>query len=231
MMDPRTSVIKKRFSNIKRIIAVTGWKGGIGKSVTASVLSLILSKRGKSCGLLDLDFTGASDHIILGAKNIFPKEEKGIVPPEAHGIKFMSISFFSDGKAVPLRGNNITDAIIEMLAITRWGKLDYLIIDMPPGINDTALDVIRLIDKTEILALTIPSIIAKDVLDRSLELYKKMKVPVIGIIKNNLSHSKGNGLHSIPYDDKLEAALGFPDKLLKTKFSRGLEKIISSLLK
>ena len=228
-IDPRTSVIKKRFSNIKRVIAVTGWKGGIGKSVTASVLSLILSKKGKTCGLLDLDFTGASDHIILGAKDVFPEEKNGIVPPEINGIKFMSISFFSDGKAVPLRGNNITDAIIEMLAITRWGKLDYLIIDMPPGINDTALDVVRLIAKTEILALTIPSIIAKDVLDRSLELYKRLKVPIIGIITNNLLHSKGIGAKSIPYDDKLEASLGRPDKLLKTKFSRSLEKIISEL--
>jgi ATP-binding protein involved in chromosome partitioning len=230
-MDPRTSVIKKRLSKIKRVIAVTGWKGGIGKSVTASMLSLILSKQGKSCGLLDLDFTGASDHIILGAKNIFPEEKNGIIPPDVHGIKFMTISFFSEGKAVPLRGNNITDAIIEMLAITQWGKLDYLIIDMPPGINDTALDVIRLIDKTEVLALTIPSIIAKDVLDRSLELYKRLKVSIVGVIENNLLHSKKTGLNSIPYDDKLEASLGCPNKLLKTKFARSLEKIINGLLK
>ncbi|MBU2530680.1 MAG: Mrp/NBP35 family ATP-binding protein [Elusimicrobia bacterium] len=230
-MDPRTSVIKKRFSKVKRVIAVTGWKGGIGKSVTASMLSLILAQKGKACGLLDLDFTGASDCIILGAKDIFPEEKNGIVPPEINGIKFMSIYFFSDGKAVPLRGNNITDAIIEMLAITQWGKLDYLIIDMPPGINDTALDVVRLIDRTEILALTIPSIIAKDVLERSLELYKRLKVPIVGIIKNNLVHSKGMGLEGIPYDDKLETALGCPDKLLKTKFAISLEKIISGLLK
>jgi ATP-binding protein involved in chromosome partitioning len=130
-----------------------------------------------------------------------------------------------------LRGHTITDAIIEMLAITQWGKLDYLIIDMPPGINDTALDVIRLIDKTEVLALTIPSIIATDVLNRSLELYKKLKVSVVGIIKNNLLYSKGIASNSIPYDENLEAALGCPDKLLKTKFARSLEKIISGLLK
>jgi len=102
---------------------------------------------------------------------------------------------------------------------------------MPPGINDTALDVIRLIEKTEVLALTIPSIIAKDVLDRSLELYKRLKVSIVGIIENNLLHSKKISSNSIPYDDKLETALGCPAKLLKTKFARNLEKRINGLLK
>ena len=183
-LDPRPSVIGVRLSKIKRMIAVTGWKGGIGKSVTASALALLLAKKGFKTGLLDLDLAGASAHVVLGAGGAFPKEEMGLEPPIVAGVKFMSVAFFSNNKAVPLRGANVSHAIIEMLAITQWGELDFLIIDMPPGINDAALDVIRLLPRAEILAVTTPSVIAHSVLERSLELYKSLKVPVLGVIAN-----------------------------------------------
>ena len=120
-LDPRPSVIDERLKNVRRIIAVTGWKGGIGKRDTASALALLLATKGYKTGLFDLDFAGASDHLILGAKGLFPKEEKGLEPPLLEGIKFMSVVFFSENKAVPLRGANVSDAIIELLAITQWG--------------------------------------------------------------------------------------------------------------
>jgi len=145
IIDPRVSVIYDRFRAIKRIICVTGFKGGIGKSVISVGLALSLNENGFKTGLLDLDFTGASDHIILGVNKLFPREEKGIVPPYVNGIKFMTISYFSKNSALPLRGNSISNAIKELLAITIWDKLDFLIIDMPPGINDTALDTLKLI--------------------------------------------------------------------------------------
>ena len=94
ILDPRPSVIDERLKKVKRVIAVTGWKGGIGKSVTAAVLALILGKKGHGTGLLDLDFAGASAHVVLGADGLFPKEEKGLEPPLAAGIRFMSVSFF-----------------------------------------------------------------------------------------------------------------------------------------
>jgi ATP-binding protein involved in chromosome partitioning len=187
-LDPRPSVIDERLKKVKRVIAVTGWKGGIGKSVTASTLALLLAKKGLKTGLLDLDFSGASAHLILGANGLFPKEKKGIEPPLFYGVKFMSVAFFSETKAVPLRGADISDAIIELLAITQWGELDFLIIDMPPGINDAALDVIRLIPRAEVLAVTI-----------------------------------------IRLDPKLEAALGSPEKLLRTAFAAELEKIYRAI--
>ena len=246
-LDPRPSVICARLKKIKRVIAVTGWKGGIGKSVTAAVLALILGKKGHRAGLLDLDFAGASAHVVLGADGLFPKEEKGLEPPFISGVKFMSVSFFSKKKAVPLRGANISDAIIELLAITQWGELDFLIIDMPPGINDAALDIIRLIPRTEVLAVTTPSVMARAVLERSLDLYKRLKVPTLGVIENMTPHpgrppkagpqSKmarsvwpGGGVRQnlagdIRFDPKLEAALGSPEKLLKTIFAADLEKI------
>jgi len=231
-LDPRPSVISERLSQIKRIIAVTGWKGGIGKSVTAAVLALILGKKGYRAGLLDLDFAGASAHVVLGVDRLFPKEEKGLEPPFVAGIKFMSVSFFSERKAVPLRGANISDAIIEMLAITQWGELDFLIVDMPPGINDAALDVIRLIPRTEVLAVTTPSVMARSVLKRSLELYKRLKVPMAGVIENMRQGSAKpeKPAWSIRFDPGLESALGSPEKLLKTAFASDLEKISRAVL-
>jgi ATP-binding protein involved in chromosome partitioning len=232
-LDPRPSVIGIRLSKIKRIIAVTGWKGGIGKSVTASALALLLAEKGFKTGLLDLDLAGASAHIVLGVNGLFPKEEMGLEPPIVAGVKFMSVAFFSNHKAVPLRGANVSDAIIEMLAITQWGELDFLIIDMPPGINDAALDVIRLLPRTEVLAVTTPSVIAHSVLERSLELYRDLKVPVLGVIANM---ERGAGAcpeafaGRVRYDGALEKALGDPAKILRTDFAKDLAKIADTLL-
>ena len=156
-IEPRTSVIDKRLRNIKRIISVASGKGGVGKSLVASSLALSLSRKGYKTGLMDLDLYGPSSHIILGVKDVYPQEEKGIVPPEVHGIRFMSIVYYTDDKPSPFRGTDISNIIIELLAITQWGSLDFLIIDMPPGIGDETLDVIRFIKDSKFLVVTTPS--------------------------------------------------------------------------
>ncbi len=112
-MDPRLSIIDERLKEVKRIIAVSGCKGGIGKSVISCALALQLSKLGYKVGLLDLDFFSPSDHMILGAKLSFPEEEKGITAPEVCGIKFMSIVYFIENKPAPFRGIDVSNAIIE----------------------------------------------------------------------------------------------------------------------
>lgn len=225
-IDPRPSVIEERLKGVKRILAVTGWKGGIGKSVTASTLALLLAKKGHKTGLFDLDFAGASDHLVIGARGLFPKEEKGLEPPVHEGVKFMSVVFFSENKAVPLRGANVSDAIIELLAITQWGELDYLVLDMPPGINDAALDVMRFAKGAEVLAVTIPSVLAHDVLSRSMALYKKLGVPVLGVLENMAPSA---GPRRLRRDPALERALGRPSALLRTAFARDLERAARAL--
>jgi len=231
-LDPRPSVIEERLGKVRRIIAVTGWKGGIGKSVTACTLALLLAKKGYKTGLFDLDFAGASDHLILGAAGLFPKEEKGLEPPLLEGVKFMSVVFFSGQKAVPLRGANVSDAIIELLAITQWGELDFLVLDMPPGINDAALDVMRFARKAEVLAVTTPSVLARDVLGRSLALYRSLKVPVLGVVENmarGAAKDPKGATARLRFDPGLEAALGCPPALLKTAFSRDLSAAFPAL--
>ena len=183
-MDPRLEIIDKRLKNIKRLIVVSGGKGGIGKSLIASTLTLTLSRSGYKVGLLDLDFCGPSAHVILGIKGIYPKEEKGIIPPEIYGIRFLSIIYYAGDNPSPLRGVDISNAIIELLAITQWGSLDFLIIDMPPGISDATLDVIRLMKRAEFLIVTTQSKVALETVKKVLKILKELRFPIIGVIEN-----------------------------------------------
>jgi ATP-binding protein involved in chromosome partitioning len=238
-MEARVSVIDKRLTNIKRIISVASGKGGVGKSLIASSLALNLSKKGYKVGLLDLDLYGPSSHIILGVKNVFPKEEKGIIPPTIHGIQFMSIVYFTEDKPASFRGDDISNIIIELLAITQWGKLDYLIIDMPPGMGDETLDVIKLVKNSEFLVVTTPSKVAISAVGKLLAMLQELKIPIIGVVENMTtaqSHFIKNiickmrllYLGSISLDQNLENSIGRPDKLLKTNFMNDLNEIIES---
>lgn len=242
-MDPRLSVIDKRFENIGKIIAVSGGKGGIGKSLIASTLALLLAKQGYRTGLLDLDLCGPSDHVILGIGGVFPEEDKGIIPPEIMGVRFMSITYYAGYNPVPLRGSEVSNAIIEMLAITRWEELDFLIIDMPPGTGDPALDVIRLIKRVEFLVVTTRSQVALAMAKKELQVLKELKVAVLGVLENmrlkdnsavaealaELDSGQTPFLGAILFDYNLEDALGDAAKLLQTDFAAQLDSRITKL--
>jgi len=235
MSDPRLEIIGKRLEKVEHIIAVSSGKGGVGKSVVASALSLELSSRGHSVGLLDLDFTSPSTHVILGIQGVFPEEEYGIIPPLAKGLRYMSITFYALDRPVPLRGSEVSDAIIELLAITRWEELDYLIIDMPPGMGDATLDMIRLIPRIKFLLVSTPSKVAYETVRKQLTLLKWLDVPIIGVIENMVTQSPGlrsqveedgaEYLGSIKYDPGLEEALGDIERLKKTVMFAELTKI------
>jgi len=242
IMDPRLSVIEDRLSKIRRIIAVASGKGGVGKTLIASSLSLLLAKEGFKVGLLDLDFHGPSCDIVLGIRDVFPKEEKGIIPPKIYGISFMSIIYFAEDHPLPLRGKEISNAIIELLAITRWGKLDFLIVDLPPGMGDEALDTIRLMRNNEFLIVTTPSILSLGVVTRLVRFLRKINANIIGIIENMRVEENDiikkfaeendiKYLGYIRYDRTVESALGNIDKLLKTIFINDLKNITKHLLK
>jgi ATP-binding protein involved in chromosome partitioning len=240
-MEVRTSVIEKRLKNVKKIIAVASGKGGVGKSLTASSIALYLSQKEKKVGLMDLDLYGPSQHIILGLKQEYPKEEKGIIPPTIHGISFMSIVYFTRGKPSPFRGTDITNIILELLAITQWGKLDFLIIDMPPGIGEETLDIIRFIPKSKFLIVSTPSTVAYGAVSKLIDILQEMKLPILGIIENmqmknneftkkKIANTKLQYLGGIRYDENLEDSIGNPRKLIKTEFMQDMCKILDSVI-
>lgn len=230
MLDPRPLIIDKRLEKIKRIITVTGWKGGIGKSSVAAVLALNLAKQGLKTGLLDLDLTGASANLILGGDKSFPEEIDGLMPPTIAGVKLMDITYFTDNEAVPLRGNEISDAILELLAVTNWGELDYLVIDMPPGIADASLDIMRWIKRAEILIVTIPSKLSTELVKRSLKLYEELNFKILGGIENmsngdQLTISDLRLLGTIARDANFEQCIGNPKKILQSKMAQEINNI------
>ncbi len=239
-MEPRTSVIEKRLININRIIAVASGKGGVGKSLVASSLALHLAQEGYRVGLLDLDLYGPSSHIILGVKNEFPTEEKGIIPPVVHGISFMSIVYFTEEKPSPFRGVDISNIILELLAITQWGSLDFLIIDMPPGIGDETLDVIRYMKTSEFLVVTTPSKVAMGAVSKLLNILIELKKPVLGVIENmtmmdssfieqEVKRLQIRYLGKIHFDETLEESIGKPDHLKETKAMKDLRVILKKM--
>ncbi len=242
MQDPRTSIIEKRLQNIKRVIAVSGGKGGIGKSVTSSLLALALSKEGYKVGLLDLDLSSPSDHVILGIKDVMPVEENGVVPPEVNDVQFMSVVFYAQDKPTPLRGEEISDAIKEILCITRWNNLDFLIIDMPPGIGDELFDTIELFKKTEFLLLSTSSKVVFETVRKLMILLQEMRIPVLGIAENMKRKEesfvrevcdkyKVSFLGEIRFDENFENAVGNVGKILHTKLFKYIQKIAKTLSK
>jgi len=240
MVDPRVSIIDERMRGIDRIIAVSSGKGGVGKSLVAATLALTLAKKGYNVGLFDLDFTSPSTHIILGIEGVKPKEEKGIVPPIVHGIKYMSIVYYSGEYVSPLRGADVSNALIELLSITKWERLDFLVMDMPPGIGDATLDLIRLIKNIEFLIVTTPSQLAFETVRKLVSLLKELKIPMVGVIENmKMNDSKTiqqqtrklglNFLGKIPYDPKVEEAIGNTNKLLNTTLAKKVDQIASKI--
>ncbi|MEM3565670.1 MAG: P-loop NTPase [Candidatus Bathyarchaeia archaeon] len=238
MIDPRESIISKRLEKVKHIIAVLSGKGGVGKSLVASILALTLAKKGFKVGLFDADFTSPSTHLILGVENAKPKEEKGIIPAQVHGLKYISIVAYSKEKALPLRGVDVSNALMELFAATVWGDLDFLIIDMPPGISDTTLDLIRLVKGIRFLIVTTSSPLAFETVKKLLGLVAGLRVPVVGVIENmkikedtfiskNVRDAGFSFLGELPFDSKVEDSLGDVNALLETNFAKKLAEIVS----
>jgi len=218
-MDPRRAVTDRRLAGVRRIVAVTGGKGGIGKSLVASTLALGLVGEGQATGLLDLDFTGPCGHLFLGHRGGFPEEEHGVLPPAVAGVRFMSIACFGEARSVPLRGAEFSEALLELLAITRWGELDFLVVDMPPGIGDPLLDALRLLRRSEFLVVATGSRVALETVGRTIELLLGVGAPVLGLLENMrrgeseavARFASGHGLPllgSVPFDEELEQAVG-----------------------
>ncbi len=245
MIDPREIAINARLEKVKRIIPVVSGKGGVGKSLVSATLALALAEKGHKVGLLDLDFHGASDHVILGFEpKEFPEEDKGVVPPTVHGMKFMTIAYYTENRPTPLRGKEISDALIELLTITRWDELDYLIIDMPPGLGDQLLDVLRFLKRGEFLVVATPSKLSLNVVEKLIQLLLEEKHRVLGVVENMVLHQEQlnesdvkklaerynvSYLAGIPFYPELESKIGNVEELMKTEFAGRIRELAGRL--
>lgn len=187
-------------AQVKNIVAVASGKGGVGKSTTAVNLALALAKDGAKVGLLDADIYGPSQGIMLGvAEGTRPKtlEGKYFEPVEAHGIKSMSMAYLVTEKTpMAWRGPMVTGALLQILTQTLWGELDYLVIDMPPGTGDIQLTMSQKVPVSGAVIVTTPQDIALADAKKGVEMFRKVHIPVLGIIENMSMHICSNCGHA-----------------------------------
>lgn len=182
----------KSLSNVKNIIAVASGKGGVGKSTSAVNLALALAQEGARVGILDADIYGPSVGMMLGiAEDARPEvhEDKAFIPIEAHGIQAMSMAFLVTEKTPMVwRGPMVSGALMQLLTQTRWDDLDYLIIDMPPGTGDIQLTLSQKVPVTGAVVVTTPQDIALMDCKKGIEMFRKVNIPVFGVIENMSVH-------------------------------------------
>ncbi len=234
-LDPRRVAVRKMLGRVKRVVSVVSTKGGVGKSMISVTFALILSRRGYRVGLLDLDLHNPSAHVILGECGA-PSEDRGILPPEVHGLKFVSIVHFSDGRPVFLRGGEISDTIVELLSVSQWGSLDFLIVDMPPGSGDELLETIKLLQGLEVLAVSTPSKLAREAVEKMVAMLEEMGVRVVGVVENmvppgSLGERDERVLGKIRFDGRVEEAIGKVEELLSTDFAMDVERVVEAYLR
>ncbi|MFY8062098.1 MAG: iron-sulfur cluster carrier protein ApbC, partial [Usitatibacteraceae bacterium] len=181
----------KRNPNIKNIIAVASGKGGVGKSTTAVNLALALAAEGAVVGMLDADIYGPSQPMMLGITGRpQSKDGKTMEPMEGHGIQAMSVGFLIDPETPMVwRGPMVTQALEQLLNDTRWGPLDYLVIDLPPGTGDIQLTLAQKVPVTGAVIVTTPQDIALLDARKGLKMFEKVGVPIIGIVENMAMHT------------------------------------------
>ncbi len=178
-------------AQVKNIIAIASGKGGVGKSTTSVNLALALAGDGAKVGLLDADIYGPSVPIMLGIPQAKPTSEdkKTILPLTAHGIETMSIGFLVEEKqAMVWRGPMASSALQQIVRDTRWGDLDYLIIDLPPGTGDIQLTLAQKIPVTAAVIVTTPQDLALADAKKAVTMFEKVKIPVMGIVENMSTH-------------------------------------------
>ncbi|EHT9626793.1 Mrp/NBP35 family ATP-binding protein [Listeria monocytogenes] len=168
-----------------KFLAIASGKGGVGKSTVSANLAIALAQQGKKVGLLDADIYGFSIPVLLGTTQSPRKENGQIIPVETHGIQMISMDFFVEqGEPVIWRGPMLGKMIKIFLEEVRWGKLDYLLIDLPPGTGDVALDIHTLIPKCNELIVTTPHYAAASVASRAGYMAAKNNHKIIGVIEN-----------------------------------------------
>jgi len=180
--------------DVANVIAVASGKGGVGKSTVAANLALALAAQGARVGLLEADIYGPSLPRMMGLAGARPTTADGktLEPPRGHGLPVMSIGFLVDAdQPMVWRGPMVTQALSQMLTDTRWGLLDYLVVDMPPGTGDIQLTLTQRVPVSGAVIVTTPQEIALLDARKGLQMFRKVGVPVLGIVENM-------GLHRCP---------------------------------
>jgi len=218
----------ENLSRVENIVAVLSGKGGVGKSFVTASLAMALSKLGRRVGVLDMDFHGPSMPIMLGVKqDLLEVVEKSpgsprIAPAEGYGgVKVVSIDLMLSDKTTPVvwRGAIKVRVLQQLLEDVEWGELDYLLIDMPPGTGDDALNLVQVVPRIEgLVFVTLPSEVSSHVVAKSIRFVEMTRaslgkdIPIIGVIENMsyfiCEHGKEYHIFGRGGGERLSKALG-----------------------
>ena len=208
----------KVFDSVRNIIAVSSGKGGVGKSLVTCLLAAGCAKAGLKVGVLDADITGPSVPKSFGVHSRAMQDGECLLPAVTDGgIKLMSINLLLESESAPVvwRGPVISGVINQFWSDVRWGELDYLFVDMPPGTGDVALTVFQGLPVDGIVIVTTPQDLVQMIVEKAFNMAKMMKVPVLGLVENMSAYvcpdcGKSHPLFGTSKVEETAAALGVP---------------------
>jgi len=182
------AAVREKLPGIGHIIAIASAKGGVGKSTVSVNLALGLQRLGGAIGLVDADVLGPSIPGMMGLPTGRPPaktQDQAIEPTQSHGIKVMSMGMLTgDDSPAILRGPMVTKYLHLFVGGVRWGKLDYLLLDLPPGTGDTQLTLAQSVPLSGAIIVTTPQDVSLKIARRGLRMFQKVQVPILGIIEN-----------------------------------------------
>ncbi|MEO1272236.1 MAG: Mrp/NBP35 family ATP-binding protein [Myxococcota bacterium] len=212
--SPSGTPTSRSIAGVGKVIAVASGKGGVGKSTVAVNLALALKTIGYRAGLLDIDVYGPSLPTLLGVKGRPAVKDRRIIPLEAEGLKIMSLGFLMDDDTpVIWRGPIVSGIIRQFLQDVDWSGLDYLIIDLPPGTGDAQLSLAQSVPLDGAIVVTTPSDLALVDAARGLQMFKTLKVDVLGIVEN-MSHYIWPGIEGVRQTLDLLRSKGGPQEAI-----------------
>jgi len=186
VMPPGPGITKTPIEGVKNLIAVASGKGGVGKTTVAVNLAIALKNIGASVGLLDADVYGPNVPLMLGTTEQ-PRalDERTIIPVQAHGVKVISMGLLNPGdKPLIWRGPMLHSVMQQFLRSVRWGQLDYLVVDLPPGTGDVQLSLIQSVNVTGAVLVTTPSMVALADVRKAVEMFRQVNVEILGVVEN-----------------------------------------------
>jgi ATP-binding protein involved in chromosome partitioning len=184
--DPQVPATPFGPGSATRVLAVASGKGGVGKSTVTANLAVALAQRGHAVGLIDADVYGPTIPLMFGMAAVAPASHEGkLVPPEAHGVKVVSMGFFlEDDEPVIWRGPMLGRAMEQFLGDVLWGSPDYLLIDLPPGTGDIALTIAQMLPSAEMIVVTTPQEAAAKIAAKAAKMAVLTKHRIIGVVEN-----------------------------------------------
>ncbi|MFQ5890117.1 MAG: Mrp/NBP35 family ATP-binding protein [Gemmatimonadota bacterium] len=170
---------------VRHVVAVSSGKGGVGKSTVAANVAAAWGRSGHRVGLLDADVYGPDIPTMLGVYGRPGMANDEIIPLEAHGIKLMSLGFLVDEETPAIwRGPIVMGIMRQFLRQVRWGELDYLVVDLPPGTGDAQLSLVQLVRVTGAIMVTSPQDVAVGGVLRGIKMFETVEIPIVGVVEN-----------------------------------------------